>query len=298
MRKRSVVGIAAGLLLIAGLEGSASPVPPPGFVSDFALDMQDDRFGGISAIEISADGLGFTVVSDRGAVASGTFTRDATSRITAAQAAPMAFLQDVTGDPFDDKANDSEGLAIAADGTAFISFEGGARVLRYDSLTAPADPLPTPREFSAMQNNSALEALAIDAAGSLYTLPERSGALTTPFPVYRFKNGAWDSTLQIPRSGTYLPVAADFGPDGQFYLLERQLRGLAGFSSRLRRFSLGEAGFGAPEVLFKTPVGLHDNLEGLTIWRDAAGLLRATMVSDDNFNPFLRSQIVEYRLPD
>ena len=298
MRRRSVVRIAAGLVLIAGLEGSASPVPPPGFFADFAWHMPDAAFGGISALEISADGLVFSVVSDRGAFTSGTFTRDDQGRIAGFTAAPMALLLDEDGDPFDDTSQDSEGLAIAADGTAYVSFEGRARVARFDRLGSTAEPLPTPREFTTLQENSALEALAIDAEGTLYTLPERSGALTKPFPVYRFKGGKWDADLTIPRSGTYLPVAADFGPDGQFYLLERQFRGLAGFSSRLRRLPLGPDGFGAPEVLFETAVGLHDNLEGLAIWRDPAGQLRATMVSDDNFTAFLRSQIVEYRLPD
>ena len=298
MRRRSVIGIAAGLVLIAGLEGSASPVAPPGFLSDFAWNMSDDRFGGISAIELSADGLAFAALSDQGAFTSGTVTRDLQGRITAVDARPMDLLLDATGKPFDAKRNDSEGLAVFADGTAYISFEGGARVMQFDGLNSAGKALPTPREFAAMQNNSALEALAIDAEGTLYTLPERSGALTKPFPVYRFKNGKWDAKLQIPRSGTYLPVAADFGPDGQFYLLERQFRGLAGFSSRLSRFSLAEDAFGPPQLLIETPVGLHDNLEGLSVWRDGSGQLRATMVSDDNFNPFLRSQIVEYRLPD
>ena len=298
MRSRSVVGIAAGLVLIAGLEGSASPVPPPGFLSDFAWYMPDDRFGGLSAIELSPDGLTFAVVSDHGAFTVGTITRDEQGRITAVHADPLALLSDSDGAPLGDTANDSEGLAIAADGTAYISFEGSARVLRYGSLDQPAEALPIQREFPAMQENSALEALAIDADGVLYTLAERSGALTQPFPVYRFIDGSWNSDLRIPRSGTYLPVAADFGPDGKFYLLERQFRGFAGFSSRLRRFSLGDDGFGPPQILIQTPVGLHDNLEGLSVWRDTAGQLRATMVADDNFSPFLRSQIVEYRLPD
>lgn len=298
MRRRSVIGIAAGLVLIACLEGSASPVPPPGFLDVFAWQMQDARFGGFSALEVSPDGLAFTAVSDRGTFTTAQITRDAAGRIAGVTANSIALLQDPNGDPWNDEDSDSEGLALAADGTAFVSFEGRARVMRYDMIDGPATALPIPREFMAMQTNSALEALAIDAAGALYTLPERSGAVSKPFPVYRFKNGKWDSKLRIPRSGNYLPVAADFGPDGRFYLLERNFRGLAGFSSRLRRFTLGNSGFGAPETLLETPVGLHDNLEGLSIWRDKAGRLTATMVSDDNFNIFLRSQIVEYRLLD
>jgi len=52
------------------------------------------------------------------------------------------------------------------------------------------------------------------------------------------------------------------------------------------------------QVLLQTPVGFHDNLEGVSIWRDAQGRLRASMVADNNFLPFLSSGIVEYTLPD
>ena len=48
----------------------------------------------------------------------------------------------------------------------------------------------------------------------------------------------------------------------------------------------------------QTEPGLHDNLEGLSVWRDPQGRLRATMVSDNNYLFIFRSEIVEYRLPD
>jgi hypothetical protein len=81
-------------------------------------------------------------------------------------------------------------------------------------------------------------------------------------------------------------------------VLEREFYGLMGFASRLTRYEVGSAGLGPAEVMFKSPIGFHDNLEGVAIWRDAAGHLRATMVADDNFLPFLSSGLVEYRLPD
>jgi hypothetical protein len=149
-----------------------------------------------------------------------------------------------------------------------------------------------------MQLNAALEALAIAPDGMLYTLPEQTAQHDQPFPVYRFRNDQWENTLTIPREGSFLPVGADFGPDGRFYLLERDFRGLSGFASRLRRFTLTDAGFVDAKTLLETPVGLHDNLESVSIWRDAAGHLTASMVSDDNFNLLLRTEIAEYRLPD
>lgn len=44
----------------------------------------------------------------------------------------------------------------------------------------------------------------------------------------------------------------------------------------------------------QSEVGRHDNLEGLSVWQDAQGV-RLTMVSDDNFMFFQRTEFVEYR---
>jgi hypothetical protein len=298
MLRRSVVAITVGLVLAAGLEGSASPTPPPGFLDEFQWRMDTPRFGGFSGIELAANGLDFIALSDRGAYTTGRITRDGDGRITDFSAAPMALLKSDTEAPLKPQRADSEGLALAADGSIYVSFEGVARVLHYPKLGGTAIGLPIDPDFKKMQENSSLEALAIGPDGAIYTLPERSGSENRPFPVYRFKSGTWSHDFSIPRKGSFLAVSADFGPDGRFYLLERDLRGLSGFASRLRRFDVGSNGFSAETTLLETPAGLHDNLEGLSIWRDAAGHLTATMVSDDNFTPFLRNEIVEYRLPD
>lgn len=298
MRKRTVVTVTAGLVLIAGLAGSASPTPPFGFLDDYIWNIPGQRFGGFSSIELSQDGLQFSAQSDRGYFITGHINRSVAGVIVDIDASALVRLK-LAGTPVPDAAfNDSEGLAIAEDGTAYVSFEGAARVLRYADLAAAPTVLPVFPAFETLPENASLEALAIDANGSLYTLPERLVANDGRIPVYRFRNGAWDEWLSLPMRGKFHPVGADFGPDGRFYLLERKFGGLNGFANRLRRFSLGPNGFDDEAILLETPAGLHDNLEGVAIWRDAAGHLTATMIADDNFLPFLRTQIVEYRLPD
>ncbi|MDT8857481.1 esterase-like activity of phytase family protein [Paracoccaceae bacterium Fryx2] len=298
MRRRSRLALIAGMLLALALDSSAGPLVPAGLFGSYVWHSSADRFGGFSAIEVMADGSRFVALSDRGAWTEGRLIRDAQGRIASVEAAPMRLLKGREEAPIAAARSDSEGLAIAPDGTAYISFEGVARVLRYASLSGSAENLPTPTGFARFQRNSALEALAIDAQGSLYTLPERSGGDGQPFPVYRFRNGNWDQPFTIPRVGSFLPVAADFGPDGRLYLLERQFRGLMGFASRVRRFTLGPQGIAAEELLLETPAGRHQNLEGLSVWRDAAGALRLTMIADDNFSLFLRTELVEYRVTD
>lgn len=299
MRRRTGLALIAGGALALAMRGGAVAAPPAGFRGAFRWRMEDARFGGLSALHVFPGGARFLVISDRGAWSRGRILRDGEGRIAAVKAEPFRLLRANGPDPLADGRNDSEGIAVAPDGTIYISFEGlrAARVLRYRSIDGPAENLPVPAEFRLMQLNSALEALAIGPDGALYTLPERSGEVDAPFPVWRFRGGAWDQPFSIPRRGSYLAVSADIGPDGRFYLLERDLQGLAGFATRLRRFDLGQ-GLSGETVILETAAGTHDNLEGLSVWRDAAGRLVATMVSDDNFRFFQTTELVEYALPD
>lgn len=279
-----------------GLQGSAAPVFPAGFLAAFRWASDDPLLGGLSAIEVAADGAGFVVLSDRGSIGQGRFRRDALGRITGVDATRMRPLRGEAEAPLRPGRTDSEGLALAPDGQIFVSFEGVARVLAYAAPNGPATNLPRPAGFHALPGNSALEALALHPDGRLFTLPERSGRLDRPFPVWVF-DGKWTQPFGLPRDGAFLPVAADFGPDGRFYLLERDFRGLGGFASRVRAFVPGPDGFGPAEVVLQTDPGTHDNLEGLSVWQDAKGAIRLTMVSDDNFQFYLRQEIVEYVLP-
>ncbi|MEZ5798192.1 MAG: esterase-like activity of phytase family protein [Paracoccaceae bacterium] len=296
MRRRTRLSIAASLLLVTGLQGAASPWHPANFLSAYRWSGDDPRLGGLSGIEVSADGREFIALSDRGAITRGRFDRDADGRIAGIDTAPFALLKAGAEAPLDPARADSEGLAWGADGRILVSFEGVARVLAYDRVDGSAGNLPRHPDFAAMQANSALEALAIDARGRIFTLPERSGDEDRPFPVYMF-DGSWHQDWSIPRDGAYLPVGADFGPDGRLYLLERRFLGIGGFASRVRAFALDQHGFGAGQTVLETTPGTHGNLEGLSVWLDDRGDIRLTMLSDDNFLFYLRNEIVEYRLP-
>ena len=145
-----------------------------------------------------------------------------------------------------------------------------------------------------MQNNSSLEALAIDHHGQLYTIPERSGQIDKPFPVYRYTGKKWDKRFHIPRRGEFLVVGADFGPDHKFYLLERHFRFPFGFATRVRRFSLSSSGFYNEETLIRSRLGTHGNLEGISVWQDDRNRMRITLIADDNFKFFQHTELVEY----
>ena len=194
-------------------------------------------------------------------------------------------------------AGDSEGLAITSNGTVYIAFEGVHRIARYNRGDNTTTVLLHPDAFKKMANNGSFETLAVDDRGRLYTMPENGLTAEGRIPVYRWNGRRWSQPFTLPKSGDFLPVGADFGPDGRFYLLERAT-GFLGFRTQLRRWDLSS---GIPKdgtVLLRTRSGTHDNLEGISIWRDAEGQMRATMVADDNFLIIQQTELVEYALPD
>ncbi|WP_238365677.1 esterase-like activity of phytase family protein [Mesobacterium pallidum] len=283
LRLTAVVASLAALTLTSSAE-----VPwPASFLSRHTWSMEDDRFGGWSGLELSADGTRFTAISDRSYIITGTITRKG-SKIIGVTAEGLRRL-----DP-GRKDLDSEGLAIAGDGTLYFSSENTRDVRRLDATGST--PLPQHDVFKRLPGNGGLEALAIGPDGTLYALPERGLTRGAYNPVFRFQNGAWGVPHLMLRSDGFVPVGADVGPDGALYVLERAFSGL-GFSSRVRRVHMtGEAW--SDEVLLQTPTGRHDNLEGLAVWRDDAGRIRLTMISDDNYRFFQRTEVVDYALTE
>lgn len=297
MPRRSRLAVGVLLVLLSGFQGSAQPSTPNGFIGSYLWTLRDKAFGGLSAIEVAEGGRSFVALGDKAIFISGQVERDNAGSMIGVAAGPVRPLIGArNGKPLTGRRADSEGLAIAASGEAFVSFEQRVRVAQFDLQSGTVRDIESHSAFASLPTNAALEALAVGPGPTLYAVPE--GSTAPDLPVYRWRGGSWDDTLSLPRDGRFVPVAADIGPDGRFYLLERDFRGLGGFSSRLRRFDLTPDGFQGGVTLLETPFGLHENLEGLSIWRDDVGQLHATMISDDNFTFVLRTQIVEYRLPD
>ena len=294
------LGPARGLIAALLLAACDPDAPGPGEAAFlFAHDWEREEawFGGFSALHMAGDGQRATLLSDRAMVVEARLQRGAKGRIIAVIPDRHWRPRSSAGRPLTGPIADSEGLAIGPEGALYVSFEGVHRVARYVGPEARAEVLNAPRVFRGLPGNGSLEALAIDAAGRLYTLPEDARDARGRIPVYRRAGGRWEVAFTLPARGRFRPVGADIGPDGRFYLLERTV-GLLGFRSRLRRWTLSAAGTGQEETLLTTSAGTHDNLEGVSVWRDAQGDLRATMVSDDNFRWFQRTELVEYRLPD
>lgn len=299
MHRRRSGPLIAGLLatvLATLVAPRAATAAEAAYVGTHVWRMEDADFGGFSGLEMSEDGSRFWVLSDRGTLRWGAVERDRIGRIHAMDVVGKARLKSSKDEPLQaGYLGDAEGLAIGTDGRIWISFEGLNRVALYTSPDSPATLIDRPEAFDNFARNLGLEPLAVTADGTLLTLPEGWQEGTGNHPIFRYRNGRWDQPFSLPRSGRWAPVGADVGPDGRLYLLERDFQGVLGFANRVRRFVIADDGLSEGEVLLTTTLGQYDNLESIAVWQDAQGI-RLTMVSDDNFMFFQRTELVEYRV--
>jgi hypothetical protein len=285
---------AALLALVLALAGPAAAAGRLDLLGSYTWTSPRPGFGGYSALELADDGLGFTLLSDRGRVLSGRLERSG-GVVSGAIVETDAALAGRDGAELARGLNDAEGLALAPGGGFFVSFEGRrGRVVFYGAPGAAATALPQAPGFAGLPANAGLEALAIDGTGALLAVPEHAPGPGQGFPTWRLDGSTWSAGPELPRRDGFLPVGADFGPDGRLYLLERYL-GLFGFASRVRSFRIEAGALGDEQVLLTTAPGTHDNLEGIAVWQQG-GTIRVTLVSDDNQKPFQRTEFVDYLL--
>jgi len=181
------------LALLAALPAAAAD-----YLGSYTWTDGDPAFGGFSAIHMAEDGQSILALTDQADITAARIIRDGDT-IAGVDRGPLLRLNSSRGEPLTGVNADAEGIAVGPDGIVYVSFEGNHRVSAFATVTAPATLLPRPDDFRALQNNSGLEALAIDAAGDLYAIPERSGSLARPFPVWRYHGGVWAQPCRAAR---------------------------------------------------------------------------------------------------
>ncbi|WP_407491806.1 esterase-like activity of phytase family protein [Pseudooceanicola sp. MF1-13] len=273
--------VAVSLFLISG----CVPTTPR---EDFAR-VSFDAVGGLSGLTVSDDGAGFVAISDRNTLIRGRFIRpDGVLRGVAIDSRDR--LKDPQGRDLVGAWNDAEGLDETTDGTLWVSFEGQHRVARFgpDLRGTRLSDLPP---IGDLKPNNGFEALALDPQGRAVIIMEKRKGRHDRTYVLRHDAGGWMRLADLRLEGGFLPVGADFGPDGRLYVLERLVSPI-GFRSRIRQIEVMDEGEMEGRTLWTSNASLG-NLEGLSLWTDDKGRVRATMVADDNESPALFGGFVE-----
>ena len=264
--------------------------------SHFVWERPEDYFGGWSAIEVMVGGASFIAIGDNAQIYEGIFLRDG-NRIVGVERAPVGALVDTDGTPFFQKniehIGDSEGLTVLSGRRFAVSFERFPRILIYGEKGLPIR-VELPREATGLPENGGVEALAVDNVGRFLAIPESLPKGAAGFPLWRQTPAGWETLGHLKRSQGFRPVAADVGPDGKLYVLERAFH-LVGFQSRIRTFWPDQFDPDG-ETLWTSHLRQFDNLEGLSVWQDSESQLRLTMISDDNNISIQETQIIEFRL--
>lgn len=298
MRTADILSGIVALCAAFGGGGAAAVEAVP--MGTYVWREPDPSFGGFSGLVMAPGGASFQAVSDHGELYAGAVTRDPAGRIAAVRATWHGRLLDNHGRPVGRFTSDAEALAPARDGGLYVAFESYARVTRLNPPDLHPEPLHDFDRFRAFWSNESFEGVAERPDGALIAVLEQADEAEGGYPTFlgtgRGHAMTWRPGPVIPAGeGGFAASDAAFGPDGLFYLLERRLS-LGGFASRIRRFTDRDGAFGPPETVLETAPGTLGNMEGMSLWSDAAGHTVISLISDDGFQFLQRTTLVEYEL--
>ncbi len=276
------------------------------------LASDDERFGGLSSLELSADGTGLLAVSDRGFwfKADLLYTDD---HLSGLKDAVMAPILGPDGKPFKGKVrSDAEALAgwepMRIDGKVIVGFESRARAGLYDlgkdGFKARFKDLKLPKAVAKGPPNQELEAIGRFASGPL------AGSMLAISEFNKDENGdirAWvwggkkAFNFSIKQYEDYAITDLAILPDGDVLTVERSFSGtnLPGMAiRRIKTEDIVADGAVAPSLVFsgRMPFYRIDNMEGIAVSK-LNGEIRVTVISDNNYRPqFQRTLLLQFAL--
>ena len=271
----------------------------------FAVTIKDPRFGGLSALQVSADGNQILAVTDKGEW----FRAELTYRdgmLSGLEKAEIFPLLGPTGQPITGKTNsDAESLAQLGPNDFAVSFERVHRIWRYngapDPALASAIPVPAPARFVKLPDNGGIEAMTPLCDGRLLAIAERSRKAQGTVEAWVQAKSGWRA-LTYPLAAGLRPTGATTLPNCDILVVERSFSLISGLEIRIVRIPAaeidGDTALQTREIArFQPPVSM-DNFEGISVRQNEHGDVLVYIVSDDNFSPLQRTLLVMYRLDD
>ncbi|HUL78175.1 MAG TPA: esterase-like activity of phytase family protein [Vicinamibacteria bacterium] len=267
-----------------------SGVGPLRYLGGLCLRSPDPRFGGLSDLRVSPDGLRLLAISDCGWGFTGRLAYGVDGNLAGLTDARLVELTGADGRPLAVGEDDAESL-VAGDSLE-VGFEGRGKILAYAAEPAFAGPprrVPTPAGLSACGWNQGLETMADLGDGRRLLVCEGRRGASVTVPAWIGRAGSWaarEYPLLFDRGWAeepFRPTAATRLPDGDVLVLERRFPPVGARLVRLSGVSLDGRGLLEPHEIARIEAPLTvDNFEGVEARRDAAGRTLVYLVSDDN----------------
>jgi hypothetical protein len=291
----------------AGLD---EPVNAMIFRGGIAMVAQDDTFGGLSGVTPTDAGKGVSFVTDQGNFVAGQLAYDDLNRLIGFIGVTVEPMRNSSGNVLPRQfAKDAESVdTVYRDGVPVavrVAFENLTRVADFGLIDGrpggAAREIPIPDWLAAERSNEALESVCIapptsPVAGSTLLITEMVYDAAGNHQAYMLGNQD-KGPLSLTRNGLVLnPTDCAFLPNGDLLVLERGVS-IISFVMRVRRVPAAEVVPGAVmggEVLLEGSGGSIDNMESIMVHAAPNGELRVLIGSDNNFNDWQRSLLLEF----
>jgi hypothetical protein len=270
-------------------------------------------FGGLSSVTPTEPDQAIAFASDRGNFVSGQLAYDSADRLLGFIGVSVEPMQNSGGKPLPRQfARDAEAMdTIWRDGVPAavrVGFENLTRVADFTIVAGrpggAAREVAIPQWLTDLRTNEALESVCIappasPIAGSTLLLAEE--ALDENGNHRGELLGVKDKgPLTYANSPIVNPTDCAFLPNGDLLVLERGVA-LFSFVMALRRVPAAEVRKGnlmQGELLLSAEGGDIDNMESLMVHQSPGGETRIFIGSDNNFNGWQRTLLLEFALPD
>jgi len=282
------------------------------FRGGIAMGAQDDTFGGLSGVTATGADQQVAFASDRGNFVQGRLAYDEADRLFGLIGVSIEAMQNSRGAPLPRQfARDAESIdTVYRDNMPVavrVGFENLTRVADF-ALTdgvpgGPAREIAIPTWLADLRTNESLESVCIappssPIAGSTLLLAE--AALDENGNHRGWLLGQADKgPIAYVGSAAVNPTDCAFLPNGDLLVLERGISMLS-FTMSLRRVPAAQVlpnSVIAGEVVLSASGGTIDNMESIMVHTSPAGETRIVIGSDNNFNDWQRSILLEFALP-
>ena len=260
------------------------------------------KFSEISDVVYDQNEKKLYLVSDEGKLF--VFNASFSDRIETLKAMNGVTLVKKDGKKFKKWCHDSEGLALDDKGHLYVSFEGNAKIGRFNQEGVMVKKYTLPKKLRDSKNyrsrNKSLEALAWHPKYGLLTAAEwpLKNKNKKDQTVYALNGEEWHFKAEAEQSSAV--VAVEVMDDGNLLVMERSYSGLLKpFVVTLKKVYLNQCKNKKNMCKSKVLVKMNshkgwsmDNFEGLA----KVGKHRYVMVSDDNGNFFQQTLLIYFEV--